>query len=142
MAQIIVPQKQKSSNSSSMLPAVGALGGALIGGLLTGGAGAPAGAALGGAALGSSLGGAAGTIGSNFVGSNSNPSGGGAIPNNVGQSQLSAMSRRQQAQSQDSLAALTEAEAALPHLPEPLRQEYAAPIIQARMMEQRNRGIV
>ncbi len=133
MAQINVPQKRAGSNNAAMGPAIGTIGGAIVGGFL----GGPA-----GAGLGASLGGSAGTIGGEVAANSQGGGGSTSIPNNVGQSQLSAMSRRQQAQSQDSLAALTEAEAALPHLPEPLRQEYAAPIIQARMMEQRNRGIV
>jgi hypothetical protein len=51
------------------------------------------------------------------------------------------MMRRQQQLSQDNLATLKQAEAALPQLPESLRQQYAPAIVQARSMEMAKRGM-
>lgn len=58
-----------------------------------------------------------------------------------GSGQLAAMARMQQQRSQDNLASLKQAESSLPQLPESLRQAYSEPIIKARMLAERERGI-
>lgn len=59
----------------------------------------------------------------------------------IGGGEASAMARMAQQKSQDNLQVLKSAEAQLPRLSERLRQEYGPPIIQARMLEERKRGI-
>lgn len=139
MAQIMMPKKSESK-MGSYLQAGGAIGGAIVGTMAAPGAGTAAGAttgatlggALTGAATGSALGGTLGGLASR------GPEGGG-IPQ--GGSELAAMTRRHQQLGQDNLATLSQAEKHLTSLPEGLRQQYAAPIIQARMLEQRQRGL-
>ena len=122
MAQISRIQP-KQGGASELLT----IGGGIAGGIL--GAGNPA-AIAGGAGLGNMAGG--------MVDPQKPPSttiGGGDG------SQASAMARRQMQASQDNLATLRQAEAVLPKLPEPLRQEYAPAIVQARLLEQNRRGM-
>jgi hypothetical protein len=118
MAQVIRPQNQNNDLSNLLT-----IGGAVIG----------AGSGPGGAAAGAGLGQMAGGIMQPQQPPQQNPESGGG--------QASAMARRQQQMSQDNLATLKQAEAALPSLPEGLRQQYSPAIIRARMMEQQNRGM-
>lgn len=114
MAQVMIPQKRDSTGQALQL------GGAI--------AGASAGPS--GALTGYSAGGAA----SSFL---QKPQ-----PQGVESSgQAAAMARRQQQLAQDNLETLKQAEASLPALPEHLRQEYAPAIIQARMLEEQQRGL-
>lgn len=129
-----------------LLPLIGAAGGALIAGLPTGGAGAAAGATAGaGAAGGAGAIGAgamqgfgAGSAAGSLLGLAENKKG--ALQQSGG-NELAAMARKQAQASQDTLGSLKQAEAALPQLPEGLRQAYAEPIIKARMLAERERGI-
>ena len=157
MAQINMPQrKNPNSDAAKYLP----LAGAIIGGAVSGGAGAPAGAAAGAAAAGTGAAAAAapvaaGGIGAAVTGASTGAGLGGVLQGAVSSndqqrqpgipqqpSQAYAMSQRQQKLSQDNLATLQQAESQLPRLPEQLRQQYAPAVIQARMLEERQRGLV
>ena len=134
MAQINMPQRKNPNNEAAKyLPLVGAGIGALAGGV-----GAAPGAALGASLSGASTGAGLGGIAQGAVASNS-PQRSQGIPQ---PNQASAMAQRQQKLSQDNLATLQQAEAGLPKLPEHLRQQYAPAVIQARMLEERQRGLV
>lgn len=113
----------------------GALAGAAIGGLL-GAAGGP-GAALGGAGAGASLGGLVGGM----FGKSEAPEVKETVSPQAVEIDDSAMTRRLAGQRQDRLAILQQAEAALQQLPKELRQEYASPIVQATMMEERRKAM-
>jgi hypothetical protein len=125
MAQVIVPQKKKNEGLSEILTLGGAAGGAMLGG---------PGGAMAGASLGASLGG----VGGSLISQNQ-PQGTAGVPGAPSQSM--AMQRRSQQLGTDNLMALTQAEKQLPNLPEDLRQQYAPAIIQARMLEQKQRGL-
>lgn len=118
MAEVLMPQKKQSNGLNRALT----IGGAALGGIYGGGfSGAMAGAQ-------------AGQMAGGLIGSNQ-PQQQQGVPN-------SAMQRRLQMQQTDNLATLRDAEAATATLPEKLRQEYMPPIVQARMLEERRRGMV
>lgn len=119
MPQVIMPQQQPSG-LSSILPVAGAVGGAAYGGLP-------------GAAAGAGLGSLAGGMVDPKQPTQQFPS--------SGNSEADAMARR--SQQQDPLATLKQAEAALPSLPEHIRQQYAPAITQARVLaeQQQRQGV-
>lgn len=124
-----MPQKKRPGVAES-LPLMGAAAGAVFG------------AAQEGATLGSVAGSAMnGFGGGSAAGSLLNIGRQQAQVQQTGGGQLAAMAREQAKRSQDTLGTLQQAEAALPQLPEELRQAYAEPIIKARMLAQRERGI-
>lgn len=129
MAEIYSPPLRQRNDLSQLLQIGGAVGGAIAGG-------PGVGAALGGAATGASLGGLAGGMISKPMAQNSAMGVGSPYP------ESNAMMRRTEQLSQDNLGVLKLAEASLPSLPEELRQQYSVPIIQARMLEEKNRGLV
>jgi hypothetical protein len=124
MAGVYVPQKKNPVQELFQI------GGTVAGGIVGGIAGGPPGA-VGGAVAGNALGG--------FAGQQASPTK--QMPGSSGGGESAAMARAAQMKSQDSLASLKQAEAALPQVPEAVRQQYAGPIIQARMLEERKRGI-
>ena len=118
MAQVNVPQKRDDTNALLQI------GGAALGAYATGGS--PQGA-MAGASAGGMIGGL------------------NQKPQNQpvqAEGQAAAMARRQQQMAQDNLQVLKQAEAQLPSLPEPVRQQYAPAIVQARMLEEQKRGLV
>ncbi len=117
MAQVNMPQRTNDTNQ--LLTLGGGVTGALLGG--------PSGALMG-ASAGQTAGG--------LINS-------GQIPAQTVESsgQAEAMARRQQQLAQDNLNTLKQAQAALPQLPENVRQQYAPAIIKARMMEEQSRGM-
>ena len=124
-----MPQK-KQNNMGQYLQAGGAIAGGIIGSIV------PGAGTIAGATAGAALGGVAGGL-ADASQKQDAPSG---VPQQP--SQAYAMSQRQQKLSQDNLATLQQAEAGLPQLPEHLRQQYAPAVIQARMLEERQRGLV
>lgn len=117
MAQVIRPQKKDDTGEMFQL------GGAGIGAVLGGPAGAMTGAGVGGTA--------AGILAPQQPPAQSLGGGGG--------SEAAAMARKQQQMSEDNLSTLKNAEASLPGLPESLRQQYTPAIVQARMLEEQRR---
>jgi len=117
---VMQPQRRRSETGDILT-----LGGGILGAI---GGGGP-----GGAVAGANIG---QTVGAMSEPPNTNAN----VPGGSNQSQAEAMARRQQQMAQDNLQILKNAEAALPMLPESLRQEYAPGIIRARMMEERARG--
>ena len=118
MAQVNRPQK-RPDELNSLLTIGGGVAGVAAGGGVSG--------ALAGAGAGSTVGGIV----------NPEQPQQEAVP----APQAGALQRRQQQLSQDNLALLKRSEASLPSLPEPLRQQYGPAIIQARMMEEKRRGL-
>ena len=122
----------KESQMAGPLTAIGGIAGGVIGGV----AGGPAGA-IGGAAGGSSVG---GTIGGMI------DPGEAAKESSTPQAQAvdveeNAMQRRLGEAKQNRLAILRNAESALAQLPQQLREEYAGPIIQATMAEEKRKAM-
>lgn len=111
----INPVQKKDSGLSEILTIGGGIAGAIYGG--------PAGAAAG-AGIGQMAGGMI---------EPAEPPG----PNISGGEEASAMARRSARMGTDNLAALKQAEARLPELPEELRQRYSTPIIAARIKAER-----
>lgn len=129
MAQVNLIEYRKKSALGELLPIAGAVAGGYIG--YQAGGGAP------GALKGAGAGAALGQLGANTLDGDSGPR-----PQQLSSnSEAAAMSRRMQQQSQDNLADFRKAEAALPYLPEDLRQEYGPAIVRARMMEEQRRGL-
>jgi hypothetical protein len=126
--QVIAPQVKNNSVTRDLLT----IGGGVVGGVL--GAAAGGVGAVPGAAAGATVGQMAGGL----VAPDQEQTQ--ALPQS-GAGEAAAMARKQQQMSQDNLATLKQAEAALPQLPEGLRQQYAPAIVQARMMEQQQRGL-
>lgn len=124
MPPVMMPQK-KDNGMGSLLTIGGAVAGGVAGSVV------PGAGTIAGAGLGATLGGAAGGLLS------SQQAGGQGSPN----SEMGAMQRRSDQMGTDNLASLKAAELQLPSLPENLRQQYAPPIIQARMLEQQRQGI-
>lgn len=147
MAQIIQPQgiapvikvrKGTGGVWSKGLGAVGAVAGGVIG-AIAGGPAAPAGALAGSSAgmgLGSALGSFVDRPDREQVVSQGSPSVGGISPSGSSD----AMLRRLQIQRENRLAALTQAEAALPQLGAQAVQDFGPAIIQARILEQKRAG--
>ncbi len=123
----------RESQLSGPFTAIGGIAGGVIGGVAGGG---PAGA-IGGAAGGSSVG---GTIGRMI------DPGEAAKEESTPQAQAveveeNAMQRRLGEAKQNRLAILRNAESALAQLPQQLREEYAGPIIQATMAEEKRKAM-
>lgn len=116
----------RKDNTQATWSQVGTVGGAIVGSIVPG-LGTIAGAGAGNL-IGSTIGGFAASKPKSVGGQTSG--------------EAAAMARSVMKQSQDKLQTLQQAEAALPQLPEPLRQAYAEPIIKARMIAQRERGLV
>lgn len=95
---------------------------------------------IGGGVLGAAYGGPSGAIAGagagQMAGGILNPPQQDQQPVEAG-SESSAMQRRLTSQTQDNLGILQKSEAALPSLPESLRQQYAPAIIRARMLAQK-----
>lgn len=122
----------KESKWGRALQTVGMVGGGVVGGIAGNAPGAMAGAAAG-ANLGGTIGGLvdpakAGTVKETPV----------APTVETGDS---AMSRKLEAARQERLAILKQAEAALPQLDPELRRQYAQPIIEATMAEERRKAM-
>lgn len=109
--QVMMPQPQNSDGQ------IFQVGGTVIGGALGGTPGAAVGGMVGG-------------------GVSPQPPRPQALQTSDNGSQADAMMRRSQQLTQDNMQTLTQAEAALPTLPEDLRQQYAPAITQARMLQQ------
>jgi uncharacterized protein YcfJ len=123
----------KESQMAGPLTAIGGIAGGVVGGIYGGG---PAGA-MAGASAGSSLG---GTIGGMI------DPGEAAKESSTPQAQAvdveeNAMQRRLGEAKQNRLAVLRNAESALAQLPQQLREEYAGPIIQATMAEEKRKAM-
>lgn len=131
MPQIIQPQGNNSRNDNIIFQ----LGGAVIGGIAGYKGGGP-----GGALKGASVGAAAGNQAGNMF-SQMNQNGDSGVSAQVPTNSASAMQRRQQELETDNLTALREAEVAAAQLPEQQRQRIVPTLAQARIMEQRRRGI-
>jgi hypothetical protein len=146
MAQIIQPQgiapeikvrKGTGGIWSKGLGAVGAVAGGVVGAIASGGN--PAGALAGSSAgmgLGTGLGSFIDRPDQERVVSQGSPSVVGISPSGSSD----AMLRRLQIQRENRLAALTQAEAALPELGTQAVQDFGPAIIQARILEQRRAG--
>ena len=93
---------------------------------------------LAGTALGGPVGGAVGGM----VGGKLAGSGTPQAPQATGASESDAMRRRIEQNNENNLSTLMQAEQTLPSLPEDMRQEYGPAIVQARILEQRKRGMV
>jgi hypothetical protein len=122
----------RESQFSGPFTAIGGIAGGVIGGI-----GGGPGGAIGGAAAGSSLGGT--------VGGMIDP-GEAAKESSTPQAQAvdveeNAMQRRLGEAKQNRLAILRNAESALAQLPQQLREEYAGPIIQATMAEEKRKAM-
>jgi uncharacterized protein YcfJ len=122
----------KESQMAGPLTAIGGIAGGVVGGIYGG-----PGGAMAGASAGSSLGGT--------VGGMIDP-GEAAKEGSTPQAQAvdveeNAMQRRLGEAKQNRLAILRNAESALAQLPQQLREEYAGPIIQATMAEEKRKSM-
>jgi hypothetical protein len=122
----------KESQIAGPLTAIGGIAGGVVGGIYGG-----PGGAMAGASAGSSLGGT--------VGGMIDP-GEAAKEGSTPQAQAleveeNAMQRRLGEAKQNRLAILRNAESALAQLPQQLREEYAGPIIQATMAEEKRKAM-
>jgi hypothetical protein len=122
----------KESQMAGPLTAIGGIAGGVVGGIYGG-----PGGAMAGASAGSSLGGT--------VGGMIDP-GEAAKEGSTPQAQAvdveeNAMQRRLGEAKQNRLAILRNAESALAQLPQQLREEYAGPIIQATMAEEKRKAM-
>ena len=122
----------KESQMAGPLTAIGGIAGGVVGGIYGG-----PGGAMAGASAGSSLG---GTIGGMI------DPGEAAKEGSTPQAQAvdveeNAMQRRLGEAKQNRLVVLRNAESALAQLPQQLREEYAGPIIQATMAEEKRKAM-
>ena len=137
MAQVNVPQMGGPSRGSQDTKMVFQLGGAILGGLAGGVPGAVAGAQAGGAAAGLVEAKSAGEAVNSGIGVASGAQGFANKP--AGTSP--AMKRRLDTIQTDNLETLQAAEGAAATLPESTRQRILPNLVQARMLEQRKRGM-
>jgi hypothetical protein len=139
MAQVQAFKKriEQSPAQESKAAKYGAIGGSIVGGVIGAVAGKTPGAAMGGAASGGSLGGMiGGAFGQSTPGATRE-----SFDKQPVETSDSAMSRKLEAARQERLAVLRQAEAALPQLDPELRRQYAQPIIEATMAEERRKAM-